>query len=907
MTDSLPIADLNALLEHGGWVRALAFSLAADAATAEDIEQKTWLAAIERPPRTGTNPRAWLGAVVRNIARMHWREQSARRRREKVVSENRWVQESRIATSVQPDSLAERLDTFRKLAVALAELPNPYGATLYLRFFEGLTVREIAERMSVPEPTAQARLARGLSKLRAELASTLGKDWRDRCLVFTVPFTKVASGGLITVLTMTLKTKILIGAAALAVVSLLIQQLWEPADEISITPPDDGIALLENQNSPREQEPLSESIFAAEIQRSTVPLDHADHVGTSITMRAPIGHHGRVLVGETPVVGAEVMHAGESVFTDKDGYFQFREFEFYGLTVISHERYPQLLAFAATKEATYEMAAASFLNVGGTGDVSRTGGAAVSLYWTYEKAGDLVSVDHLRELWSGNLGANGSVLVPNIPTPEHGPSQPIESFLVRIEFPGGPTITALPRVIWTPEPNGGFHCKLQVFFQDRGPVPPTFLLVKEEDSGLPLSRKIAYEFYGYYHSAWHAGQTDADGLLLMDEKIQAHGRAMVWLTPRLTYVETGEELTTVPGGQVLLIPKFDPLEVTLNSPSQNVLPPGVRLEATLVSWNPGWESNSLAALFEAPGAPKFHDWVPISINKPLRLDGGWIGNRVGVAIQAWPGPTLVALEPLVEGEMGLVKLPPLALVHARLGSPNIPIYAGSKLSIWRGPAEQLKPYYFPFLSDRTTSFVVPAGNYPLWFNEPGPSHRPLGEWEFSAGEASIEIPFTDDVKCDLHVEFHGTAVLSAMKLMGIAHARNKDGYAGFWAKPGAEILVSLDVMGMNQPGASDGSPAVAFLGYEGSILVPPEGGSIIMEIPSATLLLRSHSSISREVVVRMYAPNNPESPAIVLNLPAESSQKVLLPPGVYSVENMSGSEKQRVEVFPETEMQVDLR
>ena len=260
MTDSLPIADLNALLEHGGWVRALAFSLAADAATAEDIEQKTWLAAIERPPKTGTNPRAWLGAVVRNIARMHWREQSARRRREKVVSENRWVQESRIATSVQPDSLAERLDTFRKLAVALAELPNPYGATLYLRFFEGLTVREIAERMNVPEPTAQARLARGLSKLRAELNSTLGKDWRDRCLVFTIPFTKVASGGLITVLTMTLKTKILIGAAALAVVSLLTTQPWEKSQ----VPIELGIESVSLENKgPSGNSDVAPEVFTA--------------------------------------------------------------------------------------------------------------------------------------------------------------------------------------------------------------------------------------------------------------------------------------------------------------------------------------------------------------------------------------------------------------------------------------------------------------------------------------------------------------------------------------------------------------------------------------------------------------------------------------------------------------------
>ncbi len=47
-------ANHGAVLEH-------------DETLVDDLEQQTWLAALRRPPRT-RSPRAWLGAVVRNLA-----------------------------------------------------------------------------------------------------------------------------------------------------------------------------------------------------------------------------------------------------------------------------------------------------------------------------------------------------------------------------------------------------------------------------------------------------------------------------------------------------------------------------------------------------------------------------------------------------------------------------------------------------------------------------------------------------------------------------------------------------------------------------------------------------------------------------------------------------------------------
>ena len=65
----MPPIPFDELLGHRAWVRALARSLVADQATADDIEQQTWLAALRRPPRERATVRAWFATVVRNAVR----------------------------------------------------------------------------------------------------------------------------------------------------------------------------------------------------------------------------------------------------------------------------------------------------------------------------------------------------------------------------------------------------------------------------------------------------------------------------------------------------------------------------------------------------------------------------------------------------------------------------------------------------------------------------------------------------------------------------------------------------------------------------------------------------------------------------------------------------------------------
>lgn len=230
MTDSPSTPNFDDLYQHGRWVRALARSLTADADQALEVEQKTWLAALEKPPKHAANPRAWLGAVVRNMAHSQWREQKSRRNRERLVGERQWKKMSGDSAAKAPDSLAHRLETVHQLADALANLEEPYATLLYLRFFEELTIQQIGKRLGMPHSTAHARIQRGLEMLRVQLAASMGSDWRQQCLIFTLPFSKSVGGGLISILSMTLSTKIMVGSLAASLVALIA---WQPWNEIS--------------------------------------------------------------------------------------------------------------------------------------------------------------------------------------------------------------------------------------------------------------------------------------------------------------------------------------------------------------------------------------------------------------------------------------------------------------------------------------------------------------------------------------------------------------------------------------------------------------------------------------------------------------------------------------------------
>jgi len=189
MDEPVPI-DPERLLAQTAWVRRLARSLARDEASADDLVQETFVAALRRPPGGAVSDgrlRTWFGFVLRNMAMRRTRSEMRREERE---------QRSLDAVRTDSDERAEELEQLRaELFRHVKALPEPSRQVVLLRYFEELDSAEIARRLGVPDSTVRNRLKRALAELRARLEHEHGPAWRNLCL-FVVPSTgaKVAAG-----------------------------------------------------------------------------------------------------------------------------------------------------------------------------------------------------------------------------------------------------------------------------------------------------------------------------------------------------------------------------------------------------------------------------------------------------------------------------------------------------------------------------------------------------------------------------------------------------------------------------------------------------------------------------------------------------------------------------------------
>jgi RNA polymerase sigma factor (sigma-70 family) len=292
--------DLDALLAHSGWVQALARSLVADSSTADDVEQQAWLTALERPPSHDRNLRSWWAAVVRSAAGKGWREQNRRRQIEAELARSQ-----QSSDSDSPQLVAERFETFRYLATAVTQLPEPFGSAIYLRFFEQLPVAEVARRQNVPVNTAQSRINRGLVKLRAALQQSIGTQWRNRCMAFALPMS-VGPGLALspsTLVPLLWKSPLGIACTLSALLFLTIWATRAPAETEVL-----GLAIAEvDAGAVVEQEKIQEPAVAVTSQQghARIPIPSAnagsrsDAKGSWVTVR-----NGS---GGPPMPGAEVI------------------------------------------------------------------------------------------------------------------------------------------------------------------------------------------------------------------------------------------------------------------------------------------------------------------------------------------------------------------------------------------------------------------------------------------------------------------------------------------------------------------------------------------------------------------------------------------------------------------------
>lgn len=162
---------------------AVASRLTGTRAEAEDLVQDTLLKAYRSRDqyRAGTNPRAWLLAILRNTFLNGYRRKNLERRvfdgPDGEALAPGWIGAASLRAMRDPQSGALRSLMDAPLMTAIDELPPEFRMAVLLADVEELSYREIAESMGCPIGTVMSRLHRGRRWLRARLlehAAALG-------------------------------------------------------------------------------------------------------------------------------------------------------------------------------------------------------------------------------------------------------------------------------------------------------------------------------------------------------------------------------------------------------------------------------------------------------------------------------------------------------------------------------------------------------------------------------------------------------------------------------------------------------------------------------------------------------------------------------------------------------------
>lgn len=170
MPKSQPSLRLEELLAQADWVTGLVRKLVRDADVADDIVQETWVRALENTPRAthGTpSIRLWLATVARRLVMRRAQSEQSRKRREEVDA-------AAAEGPVDPAELYERVALQRDVATHVLALDESHRTVIIMRFQDGCSAVEIADRLGITHDAARQRISRGLARLRARLEGRYG-------------------------------------------------------------------------------------------------------------------------------------------------------------------------------------------------------------------------------------------------------------------------------------------------------------------------------------------------------------------------------------------------------------------------------------------------------------------------------------------------------------------------------------------------------------------------------------------------------------------------------------------------------------------------------------------------------------------------------------------------------------
>lgn len=133
-----------------------------DRQLAEDLVQETFLRMV-RSINHYTYPRPfkpWLYAIATNLARDYYKAASTRLDTD--LDDTAWHDTS-------PEETAQANEEVQTIIRALAAMPDFQREVIVLRFYQALSLAEIAEALDIPVGTVKSRLSLGLKRLHEQL------------------------------------------------------------------------------------------------------------------------------------------------------------------------------------------------------------------------------------------------------------------------------------------------------------------------------------------------------------------------------------------------------------------------------------------------------------------------------------------------------------------------------------------------------------------------------------------------------------------------------------------------------------------------------------------------------------------------------------------------------------------
>ena len=160
--------EIGDLVRHSMFLRRLAARLVSNTDDRDDLIQDVCMRALKSPPRSAIGSRGFLARVMHRQRANMLRSRSTRSQIDGDSTEQ--------AMSSPTAEVVVQREAVQLVADAVVTLPDAHYEIITLRFYQGLSVQEIATRLEISSDATRKRLQRAVAMLREYLGPEFRKD-----------------------------------------------------------------------------------------------------------------------------------------------------------------------------------------------------------------------------------------------------------------------------------------------------------------------------------------------------------------------------------------------------------------------------------------------------------------------------------------------------------------------------------------------------------------------------------------------------------------------------------------------------------------------------------------------------------------------------------------------------------